>query len=88
MKVTQKQIRRFIKEELLKESGSAGDRAVGLYFDMEMHKDVVRALRGLYDNAMDAALEDLGDHLDAEEMVEAGMQTMLAEFLQAYGRGS
>jgi len=92
MKITKRQLKRIIKEEL-NEGGLAGhmtrgDRAVGLYFDTEMHKDLVRALRGIYDNAYDAAMEDIGDHLDAEEMVEAGLQALLAEFLQAYGRGS
>ena len=97
MKITKRQLRRVIKEELSEYgvhgthksiSSPAGDRAVGLYFDTEMHNDLVRALRGIYDNAYDAAMKDIGDHLDAEEMVEAGLRVILAEFLQAYGRGS
>ena len=90
MKVTRKQLRRIIKEEMNEyghQSMDAGSRAVGSYFDMQMQADVERALRGLYDNAMESALEDVGDQLDAENMVEAGLQKMLDEFLRTYGRG-
>jgi len=92
MKITKRQLRRIIKEEKQKlleygPSMTSADRAMGMYFDMTMQKDVVRALRGLYDNAMEAALEDIGDQLDAEDMVEAGLQKVLDDFLQSYGRG-
>jgi hypothetical protein len=90
-KVTRKQLRKIIKEEMNEyghQSMDAGTRAVGSYFDMQMQADVERGLRGLYDNAMESALEDVGDQLDAENMVEAGLQKMLDEFLRTYGRGS
>jgi hypothetical protein len=92
MKITKKQLRKIIKEERarLAEYGpsmSGAERAIGSYFDMEMQKDVERGLRGLYDNAMEAALDDVGDELDAENMVEAGLQKLLDDFLQTYGRG-
>ena len=92
MKITKRQLRRIIKEEKARIAEYGGrmtpaDRAMGMYFDMAMQKDVVRALQGLYDNAMDAALEDIGDQLDAEDMVEAGLRKMFDDFLQSYGRG-
>ena len=92
MKITKRQLKRIIKEEKARLAeyslpGTAAERAIGMYFDMEMQADVERALRGLYDDAMESALADIGDQLDAEDMVEAGLQKVLDDFLQSYGRG-
>ena len=91
MRITKRQLRQIIKEEKQKlaEYGSMdqGDRAVGLYFDTRLQADAERALKALYDNALPAALEDVGDQLDAEELVSAGLQKLLAIVDLKHGRG-
>ena len=91
MRVTKRQLRRIIKEEqtrLLNELGahtlsgaSAKDRTIGLYFDINVQKQVTSLLNTLYEDAIESAMEDGMDLLDAEEVVEPAMRQMFEDWL-------
>ena len=89
MKLTKKQLIRIIKEEktkLVNEYGQQGaDRAMGLYFDVNMQKQTESLLTGFYNDAISAAMKDLGDQLEAKEMVNAGMRKMFEDWLNMRG---
>ena len=86
MKITKRQLKRIIKEEMNEYGHSSqmdsGSRASGLYFDVEMQKRVENALSDLYENAWTAAMDDLGDVLDAENAITDGLRSMLEVWIQ------
>ncbi len=85
MKITKRQLKRIIKEEINEygnQSMDSGTRAVGSYFDVEMQRGVENALSDLYENAWTSAMDDMGDVLDAENMVADGLRTMLEEWIR------
>ena len=83
MKITKRQLRQFIKEEKAKlsEYGDGGtypaDRAMGSYFDTALTDQFRKVVVDLYENAMEAALEDLGDIQDAHDAVTQGLRKAL-----------
>ena len=91
MKITKSQLKRIIREEktrLLNEQGahtlqgaSSADRTIGTYFDINVQKQATSLLTDLYDNAIEGAMEDGMDLLDAEEVVEPAMRQMFEDWL-------
>jgi len=91
MKITKSQLKRIIREEktrLLNEQGahtlqgaSSADRTIGTYFDINVQKQVTSLLTDLYENAIESAMEDGMDLLDAEEVVEPAMRQMFEDWL-------
>ena len=83
MKITKRQLRRIIKEEKQKltEAGlrNQGDYAIGAYFDVNMMDQFNKLMYDMFQNAMEAATEDMGDKEDAYEEVMAGLETLIDE---------
>ena len=98
MKVTKRQLKRIIKEEktrLFNELGahtlsgaSSADRTIGLYFDINVQKQVTSLLNALYEGAIESAMEDGMDLLDAEEVVKPAMRQMFEDWLNTTGPGA
>ncbi|MAI58267.1 MAG: hypothetical protein CML56_04705 [Rhodobacteraceae bacterium] len=85
MKITKRQLRRIIKEEKAKlvEVGlkHKGDYAIGAYFDVNMMDDFKKLMYDMFQNAMEAGTEDMGDPQDAYEEIMAGLETLIDEAL-------
>ena len=83
MKITKRQLRRIIKEEKekLAEVGlkNPGDYAIGAYFDVNMMKQFNQLMYDMFENAMEAATEDMGDPQDAYAEVMAAFETLIEE---------
>ena len=83
MKITKRQLRRIIKEEKQKltEAGlrNQGDYAIGAYFDVNMMDQFNKLMYDMFQNAMEAATEDMGDPQDAYDEVMAGLETLIEE---------
>ena len=83
MKITKSQLKRIIKEERAKlaEYGEGGtypaDRAMGSYFDTALTDQFRKVTVDLYENAMEAALGDLGVVQDAHDAVTQGLRKAL-----------
>jgi len=87
VKITKRQLRRIIKEEKahLIEYGSQSkaDRAIGMFFDVRMMETLSNLIDDMYENALDAAMDELGPDGEADEMVEAGMRKLFEEELRS-----
>jgi shikimate kinase len=83
MRITKNQLRRIIKEEKekLAEVGlkNPGDYAIGAYFDVNMMKQFNQLMYDMFENAMEAATEDMGDPQDAYAEVMAAFETLIEE---------
>ncbi len=94
MKLTKKMLRKMILEEAnvlraekrqkLSEYGSGGlknpgDYAIGAYFDVNMMKQFNQLMYDMFENAMAAAKEDMGDAQDAYDEVMAAFETLIEE---------
>ena len=87
MKITKRQLRQIIKEEkskLLTEL-SQGERARGLYIDDAMASSVKTTLEQMYNSAVNDAIDDGEDEMDAEEMCAAAITEVVGEFLDSVG---
>ena len=87
MKISKRQLRQIIKEEkakLLTEL-SQGERARGLYIDDAMASSVKSTLEQMYNKAVDDAIDDGEDEMDAEEMCAAAITEVVGEFLDSVG---
>ena len=84
VKITKRQLRRIIREEKarLTEYNPAQDpakRAVGLYFDVNMMKQLDKLMYDMFENAMESARADGLDPDEAYQMVMAGFENLIEE---------
>ena len=81
MKITKRQLRRIIKEEKARLNEmypvSSKQRAVDLYFDVNLMERLSVLVDEMYENAMDAAMDDIGpDSEEADMLVREGLRLL------------
>ncbi len=85
MKITKRQLKKIIKEEkakLMTEYNPAqdpGQRAIGLYFDVNMMKQFNMLMYDMFENAMGSAQLDGLEPEEAYRMVMAGVESLIEE---------
>ena len=84
MKISKRQLRRIIKEEKAKleeysMANDPGSRAVGLYFDVNMMKQLDKLMYSMFENAMEAAKRDGIEADEAYDMIMAGFEQLIEE---------
>ena len=80
MKITKRQLRRLIREEKAKlnEMGpqSNNERTIGLYFPVDKLDQLSVLVDEIYENAWDAAADDLGPDEEIDEMIRSALRVV------------
>ena len=86
MRVTKRQLRRIIKEEKAKvlvemNPSVNSERTVGLYFNTNQQKVAFDALSALYDTAVEAAMIDGMEDVEAVGSVDTAIRSLFEQWL-------